>query len=84
MKITTLVNGTLANFSYYRNGSLFYTINKDGDEFEFPIHLDGEDTEEVSFVTQHKAINLMRWIRKAMDKNELDQVKWKHMEVTNT
>lgn len=49
-----------ANFLYYRANNLWYKTTETGLEFPVPI----EDTVGATFDAQHKAINLMRWIRK--------------------
>lgn len=63
-KITVgdLVKNKYASFSYYRSGNLIYTTS---DGFEFPIPI--SDTGEASFNGTHKALELMRWIRKQFD-----------------
>ena len=57
-----LVKGKSAHFKNYRAGVLNY---KTSDGFEFSIPL--EDTGNASFNQEHKAMELMRWIRKQVD-----------------
>lgn len=58
-------DGNKARFSYYRDGNLFYTVEVDGKTYAFPVPI--EDTKGGTFLAEHKAVNLMRWIRKALD-----------------
>ncbi len=66
-----LVKNKKATFQYYRQGSLIY-LTEDGFEFPVPISDCGEST----FGNEHKAMELMRWIRKYLDeiKDGLDNV----------
>ena len=78
MSIKDIVKNTIAEFEYYADGSLWYIVkydfktnNTDGvicedwKEFKFPIPI--EDTKGAFFNRTHKAITLMRWIRKHLD-----------------
>jgi hypothetical protein len=60
--VSDLVKGKTAFFQYYRCGNLYY---KTSDDFMFPIPI--SDTGEASFNNEHKALELMRWIRKQFD-----------------
>lgn len=60
--IGDLVKNKKANFQFYRQGSLIYQTE---DGFEFPIPV--SDCGEAAFNNEHKAMELMRWIRKQME-----------------
>ena len=68
MKILDLVKGTTAKFVCYRDGDLWYRIFADGVEFEFPVPV--SDTGTGIFPADIKAITLMRWIRKQLDRQK--------------
>lgn len=59
MSIKDIVKDASAEFLYYADGSLWY---KTSTGFKFPIPI--EDTKGAFFNRTHKAITLMRWIRK--------------------
>lgn len=103
--LAQIVKGTTAEFSHYKEGQLFYSVEIEGYKYEFPIdtienknkiktfnipiitegveithqveiQLDNimslsEDIGETSFERTYKAITLMRYIRKAIDKGAL-------------
>lgn len=103
--LAQIVKGTTAEFSHYKEGQLFYSVEIEGYKYEFPIdtiekknkvktfnipiitegieithqveiQLDNvmslsEDIGETSFDRTYKAITLMRYIRKAIDKGTL-------------
>jgi len=54
-----------AHFSHYREGNLFYVVEVEGKKYTFPISF--EEAKGATFLAEHKAITLMRWIRKALD-----------------
>jgi len=59
MNIKEIVKDNDAHFEEYRAGNLWYTTD---DGFRFPIPI--EDTKGAVFFKTHRAITLMRWIRK--------------------
>ena len=64
--IKDVVKDNVARFSHYRDGTLYYEVRvPDGRLFTFPITI--EEAKGGTFLAQHAAINLMRWIRKAME-----------------
>ena len=72
--MTELVKDNIAKFSYYRDGNMYYElINAQGQKFAiFPISLeDKADIGTATFSAEHKAINLMRYIRKAVKTDAL-------------
>lgn len=71
--LKTLVKNTSAEFVCYRDGDLWYRIvyaeKSPSDEttgFDFPVPV--RDTGTGIFPAQCKAITLMRWIRKHLEK----------------
>lgn len=60
--IGDLVKNKKTTFQYYRQGSLMYQTE---DGFEFPVPI--SDCGESTFFNEHKAMELMRWIRKQVD-----------------
>ena len=75
MTMVEIVKDNIARFSFYREGELYYEVldGKSGNKIcMFPVNVeDKRDIGNASFNVQHKAITLMRYIRKAMDKEEL-------------
>lgn len=66
MSIKELVKDKKAHFVRYLDGTLWYETE---DGFEFPIT--GEEAKGGVFKAEHKAIELMRWIRK--HKNNIEK-----------
>ncbi len=62
IKTGDLVKNKKAYFESYRSGNLNY-VTDDGFQFQIPI----EDTGNGSFMKEHNALDLMRWIRKQME-----------------
>ena len=72
MNITKIIKDNTAKFAYYRTGTLYYNVvlHSDGSILcMFPI--DTTDIGTATFNYEHKAINLMRYIRKAIDGNTI-------------
>lgn len=63
-------------FSFYREGKLYYDVIKnDVPTWTFPVDVtDVGDIGRASFCAEHKAIRLMRYIRKAMENDELEKL----------
>jgi hypothetical protein len=67
--ITELVKDNIANFVYFRDGSMIYDIvDEQGKKVAtFPVDVSNKDEiGNASFEASHKAITLMRYIRKAI------------------
>ena len=61
-----------AKFSYAIAGVLYYTIKTKDKTIMFPIDMNNkDDVGTTTFVDSYKPITLMRYIRKAMENNEL-------------
>jgi hypothetical protein len=50
---------------FYRAGYAFYEVNVGGMKYRFPVSL--EDLGTATLLAEHKAITLMRYIRKALE-----------------
>jgi hypothetical protein len=70
--ITNLVKGQLARLDYICNGIAYFNISE---TYQFPINLNDSEWKDVYIRTEYKSITLMRWIRKAMENNELIRIK---------
>ena len=68
MNITlkNLVKDTTAEFVCYRDGDLWYRISSDDFNFDFPVPI--AETGTGFFPAQTKAITLMRWVRKHLER----------------
>ena len=64
MNLRDLVINKTAKFVYCTDGALWYQV----DYFRFPVPF--SETVGACFMHEHKAINLMRWIRKQLEENE--------------
>ena len=62
--VKQIVKNNIARFSFYRSGNIFYTIEVDGQTYQFPVSL--EDIGGATLTAEFKAITLMRYIRKAV------------------
>jgi hypothetical protein len=63
--IKEIVKNNKARFSFYRAGHAFYEVEVAGMKYKFPVSL--EDLGTATLLAEHKAITLMRYIRKAID-----------------
>ena len=59
LKIRDIVKDNVARFSFYR------AVEVDGTKYKFPVSL--EDLGTATLLAEHKAITLMRYIRKALE-----------------
>jgi hypothetical protein len=64
-KIKDVVKNNVARFSFYRAGHAFYEVEVEGTKYKFPVNL--EDLGTATLLAEHKAITLMRYIRKALE-----------------
>lgn len=60
-----IVKNNTAKFSFFRAGILYYVIDVDGITYSFAVPAD--DLGGASVMAEHKAITLMRYIRKALE-----------------
>lgn len=63
--IKSIVKNNYANFSFYRAGYAYYDVVVEGQPYRFPVSL--EDLGTATLLAEHKAITLMRYIRKALE-----------------
>ncbi len=63
MTIKEIVKDNVARFSFYRAGHAFYEVQVQGTKYKFPVSL--EDRGTATLLSEHRAITLMRYIRKA-------------------
>jgi hypothetical protein len=63
--IKEIVKDNVAHFSFYRAGNAFYEVEVAGTRYKFPVSL--EDLGTATLLAEHKAITLMRYIRKALE-----------------
>lgn len=69
-EIVTLRNP--AKFSHAIAGVLYYTIDTENKTIVFPIDMnDKDDVGTTTFEAEYRPITLMRYIRKAIERNEL-------------
>lgn len=70
--IAQIVKGTTAEFSYYKEDNIYYSVDVEGYKYEFPIDIaNKEDIGNSRLDRTYKAITLMRYIRKAIDKGTI-------------
>jgi hypothetical protein len=67
MKLIDIIKDNVVDFSFYRNGNLYYSVLYKGDKYEFPVPI--EDVGNATLLKQDKAIIYMRYIRKAIENN---------------
>lgn len=72
INITDVVKGNVARFSHAIAGVLYYTVATENGNYQFSIDMnDTDDVGTATFPAECKAITLMRYIRKSMEKEEL-------------
>ena len=64
-----LVKENRVHFSYYRKGFMYYTVKHRDNLYQFPVPID--DIGDATLNKEDKAILFMRYIRKALDNQEL-------------
>ena len=62
--IKQIVKDNIARFSFYRTGYMFYTVDVEGQKYQFPVPLD--DIGGATLTCEFKAITLMRYVRKSL------------------
>ncbi len=62
-----------ANFAYFNRGKLFYEVSVDNVNYFFPVDItDTDDIGDATFENVYpKALTLMRYIRKAIESDEI-------------
>jgi hypothetical protein len=70
------ITKTVAKFDHAIAGVLYYNLYVGDEVYLFSIDMnDKDDVGTATFESEYKGINLMRYIRKALDKEELIQIK---------
>jgi hypothetical protein len=68
----TICKSGMALFDFCRNGKLYYKVQVEGTIYSFPVSV--EDLGNSTISVKEKAITLMRYIRKALDKGHFVMV----------
>jgi len=82
-KIIDIVKDNVAKFDWASEGVLFYKVETKNYIYHFPVDMrNTEDVGTANFESEHKAINLMRYLRKASEnlekvKSESGEPDWK-------
>ena len=72
LTIKEAVKGTVSKFNYACAGVLYYIDYVGDSQYQFSIDMnDKDDVGTTTFINEYKAITLMRYIRKAIAKDEL-------------
>jgi len=69
ISIKDLVKNRTAKFIFYRSGVMYYTVTTEDKTYQFPVPL--SDIGDSTLGPEEKAILLMRFIRKAIENEEL-------------
>jgi hypothetical protein len=64
-----IVSGTLAKMSHVCNGKAYYTIDTAEHQYQLEIDCLDKEWKDVYVLPKYKAITLMRWIRKGIEKD---------------
>lgn len=72
LKEIVTLKGAVAKFDYAIAGCLYYTIDHSKLEITFPIDMnDRDDVGTTTFMSEYHPIELMRYIRKAIEGDSL-------------
>lgn len=76
LKSIVLDRERMAKITHYCDGNLYYSVKSDnGNIYQFPVNVfDRDDIGTTTFFAEIKAATLMRYIRKAIQKEELIDV----------
>lgn len=76
LTVKEIVKDTKAKFSFAREGVLYYTVEVNGETYQFPINMnEKEDVGAGVFLAEEKSIFFMRWIRKAISSENFIKIK---------
>ncbi|MEG1008281.1 MAG: hypothetical protein RSF67_00390 [Clostridia bacterium] len=76
MNIKEIIKDNTAIFSHACAGVLYYKIETPEYTYQFPIDMNNkEDVGTATFVSEYKAITLMRYVRKGIESGDLIQIK---------
>lgn len=68
--IKTIVKGTIAKFDHFYNGIITYRIETENHAYLLDINVNDSEWKDTFLYPEFKAITLMRWIRKGLEKND--------------
>lgn len=75
MDLKTLIKDTESKFVFAIAGVLYYQVWTSEGIYQFPIDMNNkDDVGTTTFLAEYKSITLMRYIRKAMDNENLIRV----------
>jgi len=63
--IKQIIENNTAQFSFYQEGKVYYSISVENDMYEFPIPI--EEVGTGVLLRDEKAIYFMKWIKKAIE-----------------
>jgi hypothetical protein len=69
-KLVEIVNGTMAKLSHICNGKAYFQIETKKHLYQLEIDCQNEEWKNTYIYPEYKAITLMRWIRKGIEKND--------------
>jgi len=73
--LKTIVKDTKSKFVFAIAGVLYYQVFTPDGTYQFPIDMNNkDDVGTTTFITEYRSITLMRYIRKAMDSENLIKV----------
>lgn len=72
VELKNLVKDRTVIFDRYKDGTMYYTVATEDATYRFPVPLD--DIGTATLLATDKALLFMRYIRKAIDNNELQTV----------
>ena len=76
MILKDIIKDNFVKFSHACEGILYYNVDVDGKTYEFPVDMNNkEDVGTTTFLSFYKPITLMRYIRKAIENNNLIEIK---------
>lgn len=65
LTLKQIVKETSSTFSHYRQGYIYYNVEVAGQLYIFPVQL--EDLGQATLLRCHRTIELMRYVRRALD-----------------
>ena len=65
LTLKQIVKETSSTFSHYRQGYIYYNVEVAGQLYVFPVQL--EDLGQATLLRRHRTIELMRYVRRALD-----------------
>lgn len=75
IKLIDVIRSSYSTFDHAIAGVLYYVADVDGEKYQFPIDMnDKDDVGTTTFNSEYKSVTLMRYIRKAMEKDEFIKI----------